>query len=246
MKKHFLLIGFLALTTACNIGVPAPESDATATATLQPTLVPATTAPTFTPAPTDTPIPPRFFTDEFDTASPSWQFLQAGGLGTSQETFENGALRIDIPVADTWYVGINNTYTYTNVVVSAKVSASATGSIGLICRYEESTGWFEFNVDNGGNYSLLLGQWLAPGIAKYIPVIADVNRNIPPGNVNAEISLSCQDNIISLFINNNLIRRLDVTNYGLTEGNIGISAAAYKDAPMSAIFEWIKVSEEEQ
>jgi len=37
---------------------------------------------------------------------------------------------------------------------------------------------------------------------------------------------------------------LDVTNYGLIEGNIGIAVSSYQQAPMSAVFEWVKISEE--
>lgn len=244
MKKYLLLIGFLALTVACNMGTPTPEIESTPTATLLPTLVPATTTPTFTPAPTNTPIPPRFFTDEFDTTSIFWQFLRTGGSGTPQTIFENGTLRIDIPNADTWDIGIHNAYIYTNIFIRAKISASATGSVGLICRYNESEGWYEYNVDSSRTYSLLLGRWLAPGIAKYIPIASGENGQLPVGHVNTEIGLSCEENLLSLYTNGSLLRRLDVTNYGLTEGNIGITAASYREAPMTVNFDWIQVSEE--
>ena len=242
MKKIFLLIGFLTLTVACNIGIPAPDVESTPTTALLPTPVLATTTPTFASPPTNTPIPPRYFTDEFDTASIFWEFLQTGGLGSPQTTFENGALRIDIPTADTWYMGIHNAHTYSNVFVRAKISASSTGSIGLICRYDESTGWFEFNIDSGGTYSLLLGQWLAPGIAKYIPIASGGSKILAAGNVNYEIGLSCEENSLSLYVGETLLRRLDVTNYGLARGNIGVTAASFQEAPMIALFEWVRVS----
>ncbi len=244
MKKYILLIGFLALTAACTLGIPAPQTESVSTATLLPSPVPATTTPTFIPPPTNTPVPELYFTDGFDAASPFWQFLQAGGLDSPQAVFESGALHINIPAADTWYLGVHNAHIYANVVVRAKVSASAAGSVGLICRYDESKGWFEFNIDSSGTYTLLLGQWLAPGIAKYIPVISDVSKQLQEGNVNAEIGLFCEDNLISMYVNDTLLRRMDVTNYGLTEGNIGIAAAAYRDAPMSVLFEWVKVGKE--
>jgi hypothetical protein len=47
-----------------------------------------------------------------------------------------------------------------------------------------------------------------------------------------------------LYANGALLKRLDVTNYGLTEGNIGITAASYREAPMNVVFEWVQVSEE--
>ncbi|MBK8782923.1 MAG: hypothetical protein IPO22_14205 [Anaerolineales bacterium] len=241
MKKYLLLIGILILTIACNIGRSAPT---TATATLPSPPAPATTTPTFIPAPTNTPVPELYFTDEFDAASLFWKFLQTGGAGSPQVAFESGALRINLPTADTWYIGLHNAYRYSDVFVRAKVSASSIGSVGLICRYDESNGWFEFNIDSGGTYSVLLGQWLAPGIAKYIPVVSSVSNQIQTGNVNAELGLFCEGNFLSLYVNDTVIRRVDVTNYGLTEGNVGIAVASYRDAPMSAIFDWVKVSAE--
>jgi hypothetical protein len=41
-----------------------------------------------------------------------------------------------------------------------------------------------------------------------------------------------------------MIRRVEVTNYGLTEGKVGITASSFTDIPMSAIFEWVQVSQE--
>ncbi len=245
--KKFLLIGCLILITACQSSNPTLVPEFAPTVTLPPTLIPATTAPTFTPAPTDTPIPippPRYFTDEFDTSSAFWQFSQTGGTTDPLTTFENGTLRIDIASADTWHLGIHNANTYSNVFVRAKVSANAAGSAGLICRYDESKGWFEFNIDSEGTYSLLLGQWLAPSIAKYIPIATDGSSQLGIGNVNYEIGLFCQDNLVNLYVNEVLLRRLDVTNYGLIEGNIGIAVSSYQQAPMSAVFEWVKISEE--
>ncbi len=244
MKKYLLLIGFVALTAACNLGFPTPQVESTPQATLPPTRIPATTTPTFIATITNTPIPPLYFTDEFDTASPFWEFQQTGGLDSPQTLFANGALHIDIPSADTWYMGIHNANAYSNVFVRAKVSANAAGSIGLICRYEESTGWFEFNINSVGTYSVLLGQWLSPGIAKYITITSDVSKHIQAGNVASELGLFCEDNILSLYVNDNLIRRLDIANYGITEGAIGITAASYRDAPMTTLFEWVRVSEE--
>lgn len=244
MKKLILLFGCLTLTIACQSAAlaPAPREASTSNATLQPTLMPATTTPTFTPAPTATPTPPPlYFTEEFDTASTFWEFIQTGGTDTPLPTFENGNLRIDIPAPHTWYLGIHNAHSYSNIVITAKSSATPTGSLGLICRYDESKGWFEFNAASDGTYSALFGQWLAPGIALYTPIASDPTKQLDPGNLNYEIGLACQDNSLLLYVNGTLIRRLDIERFELTEGNIGITAASFKETPMTAFFEWIKV-----
>lgn len=246
MKKMILLFGLLILTAACQSAASTPISDSTPTITLQPTSVPATTTstPSATPAPTDTP-PPLYFTEEFETASAFWEFIQTGGTTSPATAFENGALRIDFSAPDTWYLGIHNAYTYSNILITAKSSAAPTGSIGLICRYEESKGWFEFNVASEGTYSVLFGQWLAPGIAQYTPIASGPAAQLEAGKLDYEIGLSCQDNSLLMYVNGTLLRRLEVERFELTEGNIGITASSFKEIPMTAFFEWIKVGKPE-
>ena len=152
-------------------------------------------------------------------------------------------LNIDISSPDTWMIGIHNVNTYSNIFVRAKISVNPTGSLGLICRYDESS-WFEFNVASDGTYNLLLGQWLAEGIAKYIPLTSDASNQLNSPNLNYEIGLACQDNFLLLYVNETLLRRIDVTNYGLTEGKIGITASSLKESPTTSLFEWVQVSEE--
>ena len=41
-----------------------------------------------------------------------------------------------------------------------------------------------------------------------------------------------------------MIRRVEVTNYGLEEGKVGVTASSFIEVPMSAIFEWVQVSPE--
>ena len=120
----------------------------------------------------------------------------------------------------------------------ATVSANPSGSVGLICRYDESIGWFEYNVASDGTYSVLIGEWLTDGIVQYKPI---ANGDSRIGGVSGEIGLFCEDNFLRLYANGTLIRNLEVTNYGLTEGYIGITASSFADAPMTGVFEWVKV-----
>ncbi|MDP1716336.1 MAG: hypothetical protein Q8L41_16490 [Anaerolineales bacterium] len=240
MKKLILLIGCLTLTVACQSAVSTPATESTPTATLRPTPIPATTAPTATPPPSPLPL---YFTEEFDTDSTFWEFLQTGGADTPLTAYENGMLRIDISAPHTWYLGIHNAHTYSNILITAKSSATPTGSIGLVCRYDESKGWFEFNTASDGTYSALFGQWLAPGIAQYTPIATDPTKHLEAGNLNYEIGLSCQDNSLLLYVNGTLIRRLDIERFELSEGNVGLTTASFNETPMTAFFEWIKVDE---
>jgi len=187
-----------------------------------------------------------FFTDEFNADLGAWASFQSGGEETPKIKLENDFLRIDLSSPNTWYYAILNAHEYSDVFVSAKFLGTPAGSIGVLCDYSESNGWYEFNLASDGTYSVLFGQWLALGIAQYTPIATDTTEYLQPGKLDGEVGLACQENILFLYINGKLFRKLDVTHYGLTEGKIGISAASFEEIPMIATFDWVKVSEPSQ
>jgi hypothetical protein len=247
-KKTLLLKIFTGIIflTACASPAPAPTqtelpSPSTPTQTPPP---PATATMTFTPAPTLTPTPvPMFFTEEFNTDLGAWTSFQTGGSEAPTVNLENDFLRVDFPLPNTWFYAIHNAHEYSSVFVSAKFSATPTGSLGVICNYSETNGWYEFNLASDGTYSVLFGQLLAQGVAQYSPIANATTEYLQPGTLNDEIGLTCQDNTLFLFINGKFFRKLDVTHYGLTTGRIGINASSFDEVPMIATFDWVKVSE---
>jgi len=110
------------------------------------------------------------------------------------------------------------------------------------CHYSEANGWYEFNIASDGTYSLLFGQWLSAGVAKYRPILNDGSEYLQIGNLNYEIGLTCADDILFLHINGKLFRRIDVARYGLTGGKIGITASSFDATPTNVIFDWVKVN----
>ena len=245
MKKLFL-IGCLTLLVACQSATATPQALETPTpiAATQTPLPTATATMTFTPAPTLTPTPvPLFFTEEFNTDLGAWTSFQTGGAEAPTVSLENELLRIDFPTPNNWFYAIHNAHEYSGVSVSAKFSGTPTGSLGVICDYSETKGWYEFNLASDGTYSVLFGQLLAQGVAQYLPIATETSEYLQPGNLNYEIGLTCQENTLLLFINGKLFRTLDVTRYGLTEGKVGITASSFDEIPMIATFDWAKVSE---
>lgn len=247
MKKVLLIGFFLLVLSACNLPASTRADETPLTQT--PLTTPGTAATSQAIAPTETIVPsptpepfPLFFTDEFDTESSYWEFLQTGGASAPTTTVQNGTLRIDLSSPDTWLIGIHNANTYENVFVHTTATVSPTGAVGLICRYSED-GWYEFDAASDGNYSLLLGQWLSEGVVKYVPIVTDVSNKLTETTTN-EVGIFCQDNFVQLYVNDTMINRVEVTNYGLAEGHIGISAASLKDAATSVIFEKIQSSAE--
>lgn len=247
MKK--LIIACLFFITACRPALtPTPVAALFPTATIFPTSAPATNTPLPTAVPTleptSTPLP-RFFTDEFDTSLAGWVILQAGNEATPNIKNENSSLILQMDSPYTWVYAVYGAQDYDNLRVDAKFvnNALSPAAIGLICRYSETDGWLEYNVSTDGTYNVLYGKWLSSGIADYLPIISAPSNAIQPSGATQEIGLICSDNFLSLFINQTLIRRVDVSSYNLTTGKVGLTASSFENTPVIATFDWVKVSE---
>ena len=81
------------------------------------------------------------------------------------------------------------------------------------------------------------------GIACYTPILNDTSERIETGNSANEIGLDCYENIVQLYINGKLIRKLNVAHIGLTGGKVGLSLASFEEAPVILSFDWVEVSQ---
>lgn len=245
MKK--LLIGFLFLMTACQpAATPPPEAPLSPTATLPPTPVPATSTPTPTSTPEPSPTPfPRFFTTEFDSSLAGWAILQAGNEAVPNVTVEDSRLLVQVDSHYTWVYGLFGAHDYENVRVDAKFvnNAMSPASAGLVCRYSETDGWFEYNVSTDGTYNVLYGTWLANGIANYIPILDGVSNQIQQSGMEQQIGLICSSATLTLLIGETVIRNVDVSRFGLDSGKVGVTASSYENTPVIVSFDWVNVSE---
>jgi hypothetical protein len=171
--------------------------------------------------------------------------LQAGNEATPNVKTENSNLLLQMDSPFTWVYAVYGAQDYGNIRIDAKVAnqAGSPASIGLICRYSESDGWLEYNVSTDGTYNVLFGKWLSSGIADYLPILAAPSSAIQPSGTPQEIGLICSDTFLSLFIDQTLIRRVDVSSYKLTAGKVGITASSFENTPVIATFDWVKVSE---
>ena len=238
-------VGVLTVALFCSAcGTPAPPVVATSTAPLKPALPTSTsTAPSMPPTPTATLTPaPHTFTEGFDAGAPYWIFLQAGVPGGAlNRASEGGALRFDLTDAEQWVYALYDPYVYEDVRVDAVVEFGAAGqaSAGVICRYDPAVGWYEFNIHPDGTYSLLFGQWLADGIARYAPlVVAESEHILPSAN---EIGLVCEADILTPYINGTQLRKRQEKLHVLTEGKVGLAAASFENGGLAISYDWVSV-----
>ena len=246
--KKLLFIGCLILITACQSTTASqtPEPSFFPTSTLPPSPISAT----FTPKPTLPPTPsptsfPRLFTTTFDASLAGWVILQTGNQAVPNVRAESGRLILQMDSPYTWLYALYGAQDYSDVRVETQFTnrALTPASVGVICRYSEEQGWFEFNILADGTYNILFGKWLSPGIADYLPITDGSSRAILPSGSNQKIGLICSKSILSLYINDSLVRNLNVSNYGLTKGKIGIAAASYENTPIVVGFDSVTVSE---
>ena len=245
--KKLLFIGCLLLTVACQ---PTESTLAPSPTPISATQTPPATA-TVTPEPTltPTPVPPtpllRFFTEEFDGTLPAWSILQSSGESSPQTSVENGTLVFTLPSRYDWAYTIIGAEEYSDARIDASLDNRSTSpsSLGLICRYSESNGWYEFNISEDGTYTVLFGQWLSAGVAEYQPIASDASEYIHRDGAENQIGLDCQGNTLWLYLNGKLFRKLDVTRFGLTEGKLGLAVASFQNAPIIAGFNWVKVGQ---
>ncbi len=156
---------------------------------------------------------------------------------------ESGFLVFKLPAPDQWSYAIYNNQDYSDVRIDAQVEVQMgdDGSVGVLCRYSEENGWYEFNIFADQTYVLLFGKWLKPGTARYLPMYRGQSEKIKSGP--NEIGLDCTGNVLTPFINGVQMRKWQDTKYNLDGGNVGISAASFQKVPFMANYDWVKVSE---
>jgi hypothetical protein len=251
MGMNKLILGCFVLLTACQSATPTPTSATSLfpTSTPLPTLSPDTPTPeptatqTFEPSPTAL---PRFFTNEFDSSLAGWVILQAGNDSVPNVRTENGALLLQMDSPFTWLYALYGPEDYADIRIDAQFQnrAGTPASVGLVCRYSEEQGWFEFNVTTDGTYNILYGTWLTVGIAEYFPVADDASSTfIQPSGATQTIGLLCEENILTLYVNEIVLRRVDVERFELTDGNTGLTVSSYENTPVIAAFDWVKISD---
>ena len=246
MKKLFLL-GFILLTS-CQPASATPTPTLPPAATIPPsqTPIPFTDTPAPTPTVQVTPTPlPRLFTNEFDASLANWTILQSGNDAAPVVKTESSSLLLQMDSPFVWAYAVYDAQVYENVRIDARFTnqAGSPASIGLICRYSEADGWLEYNVSTDGTYNLLYGNWLAEGIANYLPIMDGSSNLIQPSGALQEIGLVCSGTTLSLLIDQTIIRNVDVSRYELTGGKVGITASSFENIPVIAAFDWVRVSE---
>jgi hypothetical protein len=242
------------LCTACGVdrtqvapesaGSPAPPAGSpaltsTAAPSATPTSLPVKIIPTGTARP-----PASNFTESFDETPPYWTSAQVDNAQpfTGPAT-RDGFLVFDLTGPNQWAYAFYSGHIYGDSTMEAQVQirTSGDGAVGLVCRYDEHKGWYEFNIYADQTYQLLFGQWLAPGVARYTPLYRDHSPAIK-GDAD-QIGLDCTGDALSPSINGVSIRRWLDRKFLLEKGQVGLSVSSFADAPFTVAIDTVTVSE---
>ena len=244
--KKILLFGFLIITSACQTATPTLAPSLFPTSTLLPSPIPATVSPEPSPTLELSPTPfPRLFTEEFDSALTGWVILQAGNESVPNIKNENSNLILQMDSPYTWLYALYGAQDYSNIRIDTQFEnrALTPSTAGLICRYSDKGGWYEYNVSTDGTYNVLYGSWLSVGISDYLPIIDGTSNEIQPTGTMQKIGLTCSDAILWLYINDKLIRKVDVSRYALTDGKVGVTTSSFENTPIVTAFNSVTISE---
>ncbi|MCC6500641.1 MAG: hypothetical protein IT313_10280 [Anaerolineales bacterium] len=241
-----------ASVTALANATEAPTQPAVApsqTPTAQISGVDATPSPeaTASPAATESPTPNPFFVEDFNTDLASWfEFMTSGDSSLVKRKVELGALSVSLlqreGVTSRYYL-INNSFSYSDVKLEAVVTNRGNNSngVGLICRYSD-IGWYEAQVSNSLEFALYVVDNVGVYSKGYNEVMRANSKHILSGLRTNIYTLTCKDNVISLFANGNLLGEFTDTHYGFTDGKIGLSVWSPQTLPVNVDVETLTIS----
>jgi hypothetical protein len=184
----------------------------------------------------------RDFTETFDIPSPYWSAFGTNHIDPDVQ-LQSGFLVFNLTQSNDWAdtIYIGQSYQDVRVDTQVEVRAGNDGAVGIVCRYSQINGWYEFNIYADQTYTIMYGQWLSPGIARYMPLRRSNSEKIETGT--NQIGLACKGDTLTPYINDVRMQVYEDNKVGLKDGNIGLTASSFTDVPFVAAFDWAKVSE---
>lgn len=256
----FIAVFILIVSAACNLPFGGSKSTeepkvivVTATpekvnnvATVKPTTE-VTEAPTVEPTEdtSSTSEAQPYFVEEFDGDLNNFTYdvINAGNGSSDNATInaEDGALKFVNNDEQLYTYVYYEPYTYSDVRIDIEAEnlATSNNSITLFCRYDPDLGWYEYNIDNDGEWTLYYYDEVVA--KKYVQLYDGGSTAIKMGRDTNTYTMVCQGQKISLYINGVFTHTFE--HKDLKEGQIGFGVSSYDDYPVKVNVNWLEVSE---
>ncbi|HSO26863.1 MAG TPA: S1C family serine protease [Anaerolineales bacterium] len=180
------------------------------------------------------------FYTEFDADLSDWAyFLTSGKEQDVDGSTADSKLRMEINGTQTYVYLLNEQFTSPDVRidVTAENRGRNNNNVSLICRYSDDRGWYEFNIANNGEYTILRYDMVNQ---RYVPLFTGGSRDIRTGQDTNEYTAVCNGEELSLYINTRLART--VTDRNLKDGQVGLSVSSFNVTPIIVEFDHFIVS----
>ena len=256
----FLVFTVLVVSLACSAlsggSTPAPQQIPTEAPSQIQLPPPATEAPV---QPTSVPEQPTIappvaeaqlgsFKEEFslNTDLANWSTFNAGpgSKDASKLTVEKRAdgLLFDLGTLDLYVYYLYKpqlTYKDTKVTLVAENRGANNNNISLVCRLNESKlQWYEYSFESGGLWYLY-----SVSSGTYKKMADGGSNDLHQGLAVNEYSMTCQGNIISVYINGKKLKTYtDKVNY-FGEGQVGFNISSLNVLPVTVNVKSFEVSE---
>ena len=214
----------------------------------EPTEVPPTEIiiPTELPPLTEAPVASAsdFFTEEFDSedALANWESFTLGegedrNLVIEQE---DDHLLFDLGDEDLYVYYMYTPYEYDDVAI--KLNAENRGrnnnNVSLVCRMNAEEGqWYEFSVESGGVWFLYAVD------GKYNRIANGGTNALKQGREVNEYAMTCEGDEITLYVNDEEIRRVTDNTYGFNSGLVGFNISSLNVLPITVEVNWFEISQ---
>lgn len=230
-----------------------------ASPTTQPTRTPIP-HPTLTAEPTTTPVPlpteiPRSFMEDFNSDvnwDLDWALQFRNGTERKRNSFKyeivDGDLVFDLTYEFVWgYFLYNPSITYDNVEMEVVIAdLRSTDTFGLICQFGSQV-WYEFDIDGSGMFyaryinSMNSTRDEEAYIIDYgtIPNFKDSFMATRENTIRA----GCNNNQLTLYVNDKELMRSVNAKFNLGPGQIGIAVRSHQNYPIHVVVRSITIRE---
>lgn len=245
---------FATLSVAALVFLLSSRPEVEAIPTSAPTVVRETpvvtreVTPTIPPATATSPVNLSFYTEEFEGGMNNWTPVLVSGVDSQVETkTSSGSLMFKLTpyqdIVPSIFL-VKDGFTYADVKIEAVVTNNGNNAneATLVCRFSEK-GWYEFNISNGGTYSIYAHDATGAVRPGENLLIDGGTSAVVSGKVSNIYTAVCEGSDLTLFVNGMPVNSVTDTRFNLTEGKIGIGASSPQTIPVEIHFDTLTVSE---
>jgi hypothetical protein len=228
-----IIMGMACSFSAGDTGTPEATASSSDEAIASPTEV-VVEAPTEDTSSQDSSSPTSqpYTTFTFDQEPTDWTYwVQSGNEKDTSFEVNNGKLHVEINGKETYLYFTYDAYTYDNVYIETVVDNRGVNSqaVSLLCRYSDSEGWYEVNVQNDGLYTIFAYD---ARNKSYDKLASGGSKAIKQGKEINAYGFDCSDRSLTLWINGTKVSEYKDNKYQFREGNVGFAISSFEALPV--------------